>query len=151
MGVPTKWTSTRCCSVGQVVNHCLSFSYLTTVCCCLPICSNTSCFALGTDVRVIRNIVFLLAMALLTLLSPPCAEVRLNPGHYRNKTLTCGGKQPQQSHCCEQQNVIQRDNAGQKDCCVHVCSVLDSALSQVRPRSPLSSKLIIALCLCLGV
>jgi len=34
-------------------------------------CSNASCFALGTDLRGIRSIVFLLAIALLTLLSPP--------------------------------------------------------------------------------
>jgi len=50
------------CSTGR----CLSLSCLTTVRRCPQILSNASCFALGTDLRGIRNIVFLLAMALLS-------------------------------------------------------------------------------------
>jgi len=69
----------ECCSVAQVGNHCLSFSYLATVCHCPQICSNASCFALGTDLRGIRSIVFFLAMALQKLLSPPGAEVEARP------------------------------------------------------------------------
>ena len=52
---------------------------LTTVRRCPQICSNASCFALGTDLRGIRRIVFLLAMALLVLSPPPGAEVEAQP------------------------------------------------------------------------
>ena len=68
-----------CCSVVQVGSRCLSLSCLTTVRRCPQICSNASCFALGTDLRGIRRIVFLLAMALLALSSPPGAEVEVQP------------------------------------------------------------------------
>jgi len=58
-------------------------------------CWNASCFALGTALRAIRSIVFLLAVALQALLSPPCAEVEaLNLGQQRNATFINGGKQP---------------------------------------------------------
>jgi len=40
--------------------------------------------------------------------------------------------------------VISQGNAGRKDGFVHISSVLGSALSQVRPRSPRFAKLIIA-------
>jgi len=63
-----------CCSVAQVGSRCLSLSCLTTVRRCPQICSNASCFALGTDLRGIRRIVFLLAMALLALSHPQGAE-----------------------------------------------------------------------------
>ena len=59
------------CSTGR----CLSLSRSTTICHCPQICSNASCSALDTDLRGIRRIVFLLAMALLALLSSPGAEV----------------------------------------------------------------------------
>jgi hypothetical protein len=52
---------------------------LTTVRRCPQICSNASCFALGTDLRGIRRIVFFLAMALLALSPPPGAEVEAQP------------------------------------------------------------------------
>jgi len=63
------------CSTGC----CLSLICLTTVCCCPQICSIASCFALGTDLQGIRRIVFLLAMALLAMSSPPGAEVETQP------------------------------------------------------------------------
>jgi len=68
-----------CCSVAQVGSCCLSLSCLTTVCCCPQICSNASCFSLGTDLRGIRRIVFLLAMAPLALSPPPGTEVEAQP------------------------------------------------------------------------
>ena len=58
---------------------CLSLSCLTTVRRCPQIFSNASCFALGADLRGIRSIVFLLAMALLALSPPPGAEVEAQP------------------------------------------------------------------------
>jgi hypothetical protein len=58
---------------------------LTTVRRFPQICSNASCFALGTALQGIRRIVFLLVMALQALSPPPCAEVEaLNLGHQRN-------------------------------------------------------------------
>jgi len=52
-----------------------------------------SCFALGTALRGIRRIVFLLVMTLQAPSPPPCAEVEaLNLGHLRNATLINGGK-----------------------------------------------------------
>jgi len=60
-------------------SRCLSLSCLTIVRRCPQICSNASCFALGTDLRGIRRIVFLLAMALLALSPPPGAEVEAQP------------------------------------------------------------------------
>jgi len=54
-----------------------------------------SCLVLGTALRGIRRIVFLLVMALQALSPPPCAEVEaLNLSHLRNATLTNGAKQP---------------------------------------------------------
>jgi len=60
-------------------SRCLSLSCLTTECCCPQICSNTSCFALGSDLRGIRRIIFLLPMALLALWPPSGAEVEAEP------------------------------------------------------------------------
>ena len=59
------------CSTGR----CLSLSCLTTVRRCPNIFSNASCFALGTDLRGIRSIVILFAMALLALSPPSGAEI----------------------------------------------------------------------------
>jgi len=69
----------ECCSVVQVGSCCLSLRCWTTVCRCPQICSNASCFALGTDLQGIRRIVFLLAVALLALSPPPGAEVEAQP------------------------------------------------------------------------
>jgi len=68
-----------CCSVAQVGSRCLSLSCLTTVRRCPQICSNASCFALCTDLRGIRSIGFLLAVALLALSPLPGAEVEAQP------------------------------------------------------------------------
>ena len=133
-----------CCSVAQVGSRCLSLSCLTTIRCCPQICSNASCFALGTDLRGIRRIVFLLTMALLALSPPSGAEVKAQPPspekcdpHLRwKKTLT--------NDCCEWQNVLRQGDAGRKDSCVHVSSVLGIALNQVCPHSLRFAKLIIA-------
>ena len=59
-----------------------------------------------------------------------------NLGHQRNATLTNGGKTALTSHCCDLRNVLRRDDAGLKDGCAHVSSVLCSAVSQVRPHFP---------------
>ena len=61
--------------------------------------------------------------------------------HQRNATLKNGGKRPERSHCCEQQNVLWRGCAGWKDGCAHVSSALGSALSQARSRSPRHHKI----------
>jgi len=70
-----------CCSVAQVGTGscCLTLSCLITVRCCPQICSNASCCALGTDLRGIRRIIFLLAMTLLALSPPPGADVESQP------------------------------------------------------------------------
>jgi len=76
-------------AVAQVGSRCLSLSCLTTVSHCLQICSNASCFALGTDLRGSRRIVVLLAMALLSLSPPPGGEVevQLRPPEKYNPRL----------------------------------------------------------------
>jgi len=67
-----------CCSV-TLGSRCLSLSCLTTVRLCPQICSNASCLASGTDLRGIRSIVFLLALALLALSPPRGAEIETQP------------------------------------------------------------------------
>jgi len=74
---------------------------LTTVRRCPQICSNASCFALGTDLRGIRRIAFLLAMALLVLSPPPGAEVEAHPGQPEKCNPRLRWKTTLTIHCCE--------------------------------------------------
>jgi len=103
------------------------FSCLATVRPYPQICSNASCFALGTDLRGIRSIVFLLAMALLALSSPPGAEIETQPRLPEKCNPRLGWKTALMIALLREEKRI-----------------LGSALSQVRPRSPLFAKLIIA-------
>ena len=43
-------------------------------------------------------------------------------------------------HCCELRNLLRRGDAGLKDGCAHVSSVLGSAVSQVHPHFPRFAK-----------
>jgi len=67
---------------------------------------------------------------------------------YAQSKARAGGLYVDHPGCCSVaqavSQLLRRGDAGRKDGCVHVSSVLGSAPSQVRPRSPLFAKLIIA-------
>jgi len=79
----------------------------------------------------------------------------LNLGHQRNATLTNGGKTALTSALLRAAKRASTGDAGLKDGCMHVSSVLGSAVSQVRPHFLRFAKtlhfLILTVCICVCV